>query len=189
MENVPFYCEENIWRLLSGMKGRPSWAVLAFGLGATFAMLRQKAGRKGDGLVFWDYHVFALTSAYKDEPEILDFDTELGFKTRAEAYLDASFSGIRELDDYAPVFRVLDGAEYARRLFSDRSHMRAEDGSWLAPPPPWSTPGMHLPQQERWPLAQLIDAKRTEPPSLFDLSSLRAFVRGIGSNQALPCDS
>jgi protein N-terminal glutamine amidohydrolase len=182
LDYVPFYCEENIWRLLSGMKARLSWAVLAFGRGVTFAMLRQKAGREGDGLVFWDYHVFALVCAHNDEPEILDFDTELGLKTEAEAYLDTSFPGIRDLDDYAPVFRVLDGADYTRRLFSDRSHMRAEDGSWLASPPLWSPPGMNLPQKERWPLTELIDAKRTEPPSLFDLPSLRAFVRGIGSN-------
>jgi hypothetical protein len=145
-------------------------------------MLRQKAGRLGDGLVFWDYHVFALTRARNDEPKILDFDTELGFETEADAYLDASFSGIGDLDDYAPIFRVLDGTDYARRLFSDRSHMRAEDGSWLAPPPPWSSPGADLPQKERWPLADLIDPGRTEPPSLFDLPSLRAFVRGIRSN-------
>jgi hypothetical protein len=175
MDYVPYYCEENIWRLLSQMSGQETWAILAFGRGPSFAMFHQKAGRSGDGLALWDYHVFALTKVVSGA-KILDFDTELGFTSEASFYLEESFASIEGDEDYAPIFRVVDGSEYGRRFYSDRSHMRRTDGSWLAPPPPWPIPGAFLAEQERWPLADLRNPSLTEPPSLLDLASLRAFV-------------
>ncbi len=186
MEYVPYYCEENIWRRLLVPAPAARWAILIFGRNASFAMLRQRAGRSGDGLVFWDYHAVSLERGGDGLSLIFDYDTELPFGMGAAAYLEASFGPLGGADPYAPLFRVLDGEEYARRLYSDRSHMRAEDGSWLSPPPPWPLPGAGVAAADRWPLARLIDPRREFPGKLFDLRSLKAFIGQIGSNRSLP---
>jgi hypothetical protein len=194
-EYVAYYCEENIWRLLTGAGAgsgptvdaddTAAWAVLVFGSGPSFPMFRQRAGRRGDGLVFWDYHAFALAST-EEGAAVLDFDTQLGWGIPASAYLAASFAAAAT-EAAGPLFRILQGGEYARRLYSDRSHMRAPDGSWLAPPPPWPHPGIGLPEGDRWPLARLVDPGRTGPGELLDLAGFRSFVGALDSNRSLPC--
>ncbi len=204
-EYVPYYCEENIWRLLSdagvgagagagmgagadptvGADKTAAWAVLVFGSGPSFPMFRQRAGRRGDGLVFWDYHAFALAQT-AEGAAVFDFDTELGWGIPATAYLAASFAAA-DAEEAGPLFRLLEGGEYARRLYSDRSHMRAPDGSWLAPPPPWPHPGIGLSEEDRWPLSRLIDPRRTEGGELMDLAGLRSFVGTLDSNRSVPC--
>ena len=202
-EYVPYYCEENIWRLLSGAGSgtgagsgagetvgadkTAAWAVLVFGRGPSFAMFHQRAGRPGDGLVFWDYHAVALVFTAEDGGAVLDFDTDLGWRVPASAYLEASFGAVGAEHPAAPVFRLLDGDTYVRRFFSDRSHMREPDGSWLAPPPSWPHPGFGLPEEERWPLAALLDPRRTEPGELLDLAGFRSFVGALDSNRSGPC--
>ena len=176
MEYVPYYCEENIWRRLSLPASAERWAILIFGLEASFAMLRQRAGRTGDGLIFWDYHAIALERGPGEDALTFDYDTELSFGIEAGTYLEASFGLIGNDSPYAPRFRVLDGAEYARRLYSNRSHMTAEDGSWLATPPPWPHPGAGIPVSDRWPLADLLDPRRESPGAVLDLRSLIAFI-------------
>jgi len=109
-------------------------------------MRRQRAGRGDSASVEWDYHVFAAISAAAvvagDEGRalILDLDTLLGFPCPLDSYLSGSFPEGAP-PSVEPRFLVIPARRYVAELVSDRSHMRAADGSYLAPPPPWPAPG------------------------------------------------
>jgi len=178
-EYAAFYCEENVWRLLAReeLAGWETQAVAVFGRGPRVAVYRQKRGRPGDGLVLWDYHFFALARSGA-ERFVLDFDTSLPFMMGAREYLETAFpqgKGSASSDPrYAPLFRVMPGREYLRRLFSDRSHMRRPDGSWLAPPPPWEPPSGAA--DESWPLASIRSPSGAGPGLLLGREGLAALL-------------
>jgi protein N-terminal glutamine amidohydrolase len=170
-EYAACYCEENVWRLLASEE-LADWntsAVAVFGRRQSVAVYRQRKGRPGDGLVFWDYHVFALARSGA-ESFVLDFDTSLPFVAGAREYVEAAFpqgEGSASADPrYAPLFRVMLGPDYLSRLSSDRSHMRRPDGSWLVSPPPWDPPAGAA--DESWTLAAIRCPSETGPGLLVD---------------------
>jgi hypothetical protein len=157
------YCEENVWRLLarSELAGRQAWAVIVSSPSGYVVELRQRAGRPGDGLVCWDYHVFALVDDVDGTRLVLDLDSDLPFPCPLARYLAESFPPMRlarhdpsirpdtrpifrpiSRPISQPIFRVIAAADYLSGLATDRSHMREPDGSYLAPPPPWPAPGV-----------------------------------------------
>ena len=86
---VPYFCEENVWRLAFRMlhhpdhKGRNSSNSqyhVAFVSNASkcVAFLNQKAGIEQGGTVFWDYHVILL-EANEDGTLVWDMDSLLPF--------------------------------------------------------------------------------------------------------------
>lgn len=177
-EYAAFYCEENVWRLLAReeLADWETFAVAVLGRGPRVAVYRQKAGRPSDGLVFWDYHVFAL-AIRGAESFVLDLDTSLPFATRAREYLEAAFpQGEAASADsrLAPLFRVMPGRDYLSRLSSDRSHMRRPDGSWLAPPPPWDPPVGAA--GESWTLAAIRSSNQAGPGLLVDREGFLAVL-------------
>ncbi len=165
------YCEENVWRLLvrGELAGRQAWAVIVSSPAGHIVALRQRAGRSGDGLVCWDYHVFAMVGDPDGTRLALDLDSELPFPCPLARYLDETFPPTRHLR-HRPIFRVIAAADYLTGLASDRSHMRKPDGSYLAPPPPWPAPGTG----KRNTLLSWIDVACDSPGALFDLAELRA---------------
>lgn len=175
---APFYCEENVHRLLSRpeLAGLDTWAVAVFVPGRSVPLLRQRLGQGPDRLIHWDYHVFALAKGGEGY-RILDFDTTLGFCTPARSYLEAVFpEGVSHgpLLRHEILFRVMDGREYCRRLESDRSHMRGPDGRWLEPPPAWPAPGGC--GSGSWPLDSILSPSPAGPGRLMDLKGLESFV-------------
>ena len=124
----PFYCEENIFRLCErrdaeGLACDDDAVVFATGA----PVWRQTRGDP----VFWDYHVFLVSS-----DRCFDLDTELGFPCDLREYLLASFRP-SEFDN-AQVFRVVAADDFLRHFSSDRSHMLDPlTGGYLAPPPSW----------------------------------------------------
>lgn len=177
LEYQAYYCEENVWRLLARpeLEQTASWAVIVSNALRDVVMLRQLSGRPLDGLVHWDYHVFAVIA----EPVVgrlaLDLDSELPFPCPLSRFLEDSFpAGVQRA--YEPRFRVIRGDEYVAELVSDRSHMRAADGSWLAPPPPWPAPGAGSGRASdfmRW-----TDALARSPGALYDRARMAAFAAG-----------
>ncbi len=175
MDYCPFYCEENVWRLLSGREypGGRAWALFVFGRDGRAAVFNQRAGHGPFGLVLWDYHAVALVDGGRDGPRVLDFDSSLGFDSPAAGWLRRSLlppadfppEALESIAGCEPLVRLLPGAEFVRRFRSDRSHMRAPDGSWLQPPPPWPHPGSGRepgPDGD-WELGRLIDPRWTGP--------------------------
>jgi protein N-terminal glutamine amidohydrolase len=175
-----FYCEENVWRLLARPEfaDMASWAVVVSNAPRDLILLRQLSGRPIDGLVHWDYHVFAVLAEPIAGRVALDLDSELPFPCPLGRYLEDSFpEGVQRA--YAPRFRVMRGSEYVQGLVSDRAHMRRPDGSWLAPPPPWPAPGAHSGRESV--LLEWIDIGRRKPGTLYDAARMAAFAADSGA--------
>jgi protein N-terminal glutamine amidohydrolase len=170
LDYQPYYCEENVWRLLAReeLDGRRAWAVIVSSQSSHFVVLHQKAGRSWDGLVCWDYHVFAVVDD-PDGPRLaLDLDSDLPFPCPLARYLDESFPSTLP----APCFRLVDAAWYVGSLASDRSHMRRPDGGYSAPPPSWPAPGGGMANN----LLSWTDVTASAPGTVRDLVWMRAFA-------------
>ena len=168
---VPYYCEENVWRLLSRkeLAGLPAWAVLVSTPARDVILLRQRAGRPVDGLVHWDYHVFALVDDRTEGLFVLDLDTDLPFPCSAPRYLDEAFRHDKAAARAALYFRMIPSPEYRALLVSDRSHMRRPDGTWIAPPPSWPRPGNGSNRPNV--ILPWTDMSRREPGRVLDAAS------------------
>jgi protein N-terminal glutamine amidohydrolase len=172
-----YYCEENVWRLLA----RPefakmaSWAVIVSNAPRDLVLLRQLSGRPLDGLVHWDYHVFAVLADPIAGRVAVDLDSELPLPCALGRYLEDSFpEGVQRA--FLPHFRVMPGSEYLEALVSDRSHMRRPDGSWIAPPPPWPAPGAGSGRASV--LMGWTNVRRRRPGTLYDAARMAAFAAG-----------
>jgi hypothetical protein len=172
LDYQPFYCEENVWRLLrrEEVAGRPAWAVIVSSRAGRLVALRQKAGRRADGFVCWDYHVFAVV----DEPGArlaLDLDTDLPFPCPLAHYVEESFPLPRDTRAQ-PCFRVIAASDYGAQLATDRSHMRRSDGSYTMPPPPWPAPGTARGNT----FLSWLDLSANDPGEIFNLVEMIAFA-------------
>ena len=176
---APFYCEENVWRLLAdpGLQGREAWAVAVFSPGGPVPVRRQRLGQGPEGLVLWDYHVFCVLRD-GDGARILDFDTTLGFSAEASSYLRTAFPAE---EGGSPLFRVMEGAEYRRRLASDRKHMLRADGSWIAPPPAWEHPAGC--GEGSWELDGMLSDSAQGPGRLMDRYAFGSFLEGLDAGR------
>lgn len=158
----PFYCEENLWHLAADPRvgeGRRR-ILLISNAERTVALWQQRAGAEAqERLVVWDYHVVLACAR-----QIWDLDTTLGAPVPAGAYLSETFRGAPER--FAPRFRVMDADVYRDAFASDRRHMRAADGGFHKPPPPWPPIG------EGHTLETLLDFQRREPGVVVDLAGL-----------------
>jgi len=167
------YCEENIARLLERPEpAGPREVVFISNLAQSCPVWAQRAAPAPDDPVVWDYHVVLLVDSAR--PEIWDLDSTLPLPCAALEYLAAAFPLAGHLpEQHEPRFRLVPEALFRAEFASDRSHMRAEDGSYLAPPPPWppfrtATAAMSLPR--------FFDMKTPGLGQVLDLTGLRARV-------------
>lgn len=196
-EYVPYYCEENIWRLLRRPRfvGRDVHALFIFGASGRVAVFGQRAGDpQYGGLALWDYHVVCLD---RERKTVLDYDSAegaaCGFEIPAGRYFDAAFGPLRRADPeaagYFPLFRVVPRDEFIERFDSDRSHMLIGVGSYSAPPPPWPHP--RCPESARaLRLSGLIDPAASFPGLPFggralSLDEARSFALAPGLGSAI----
>jgi hypothetical protein len=181
---IPYYCEENIWRLLSRPEfdGADAYAFFVFGAAGRVAVFGQRAGDPGaGGLALWDYHVVAYDAG---RGTVMDFDAVFGFDTPAAEYLEAAFGPLAgagpEASSFLPRFRAVPAAAFRSRFDSDRSHMVGADGRWQAPPPPWPRPAAVDPYRALR-LGALIDPASRFPDlpgsgAPLDLEGVRTFI-------------
>jgi hypothetical protein len=148
----PCYCEENVWRLvyrhLNTKEISDGWqynVVFISNQRKCCPMFSQLAAiNDPKGYVCWDYHVIVVRCKRGAEAQngstaqVLDIDTQLTpYPCPFEVYLDGTFpyaANCQMDEQYMPLFRVIDGNEYLKYFYSDRSHMLNE-GEWSAPPP------------------------------------------------------
>jgi len=175
LDYQPYYCEENVFRLLGHpeLAAWQAWAVLVSSRTQDAVLMRQRAGRPVDGLVHWDYHVFALLLDPGEGALVLDIDTQLPFPCPFSRYIEDTFP-VGSPSVESARFRMIAAAEYLSSFSSDRSHMRRDDGSWIWPPPPWPAPGSAEGRPSN--LLRWIDVRRRSPGRLFDLRRLSALV-------------
>lgn len=138
----PYYCEENVW-WLAGDPGFANQARRVVFISNPLRCCRfreQRAAAPGAWL-YWDYHV-VLAVRPAGGWQIWDQDSRLGMPVPAVEYLRRTFGPPPgERPELAPIFLLVDADAFRRDFASDRSHMRAADGSWLQPPPAWPVLG------------------------------------------------
>ena len=101
-------------------------------------MFHQLASKTPTSVCLWDYHVLVVQVHDSDHgPQILDIDSRLPYPCPLEMYVHCTFpDGVPS--NYAPLFRVVRAEAYLEHFSSDRSHMRNEDGTWIASPPTYA---------------------------------------------------
>jgi hypothetical protein len=133
------FCEENSWQIARIARDHqlPCKVVFVTNERRQVAMLAQRASARPDGLVLWDYHVFAVVQRGLAW-EAWDPDSALGLPCSVERYVERSFadSDAWELR-VQPRLRAIDADAFLQGFSSSRRHMQSPRGGWLAPPPPW----------------------------------------------------
>jgi hypothetical protein len=177
----PFYCEENIWHACGELPLDVGEALVAFisNPARLVAMWCQRSAHSSEEPVIWDYHVILLMRR-EAVWQVLDPDSTLPAPAPAARYLGASFPPLpEEWARQRPRFRLVPAADYRRELRSDRSHMRAPDGSWLREPPPGPCIGQGTN------LMRFVDTEADFLGEVCDLAGLRARLGVVGLSSAL----
>lgn len=165
----PRFCEENVWHLAGSeqFEARDAWVAVVTNPRRAVAMWFQRASELPGQPLLWDYHVIMFARTGRGNVEVWDLDTLLGLPVPAGRYLDASFEAGTTPEELRPHFRLMAAPEYRNSFASDRRHMKGADGTWLAPPPPWSAIGRgHS-------LPEMIDLGARGPGQVLDLGGLR----------------
>jgi hypothetical protein len=143
---APYFCEENVWRLLAdGALPEPGAAVFVTNRARSVAVWGQRAAASDP--IVWDYHVVALLPR---RSVIVDLDDrERAVRPLAEWLAHAFRTPVAR--DLQPGFRAVLAADLLATFSSDRSHMRDAAGRWRQSAPPWPAPfrpelGMTLPR-------------------------------------------
>lgn len=157
---VPFYCEENAWRVLyrhlvavtttSGTNAcvNNEYHIVFISNEARccpFYHQRAKPLHQEDEYVCWDYHVIVIrttetaSSSGTITTEVLDVDSWMPYPCPINYYLDETFrlNALKSTTvgtEFHPLFRVIPAHQYLKYFFSDRMHM-FQHGKWMARPP------------------------------------------------------
>ncbi|GKY94742.1 hypothetical protein MPSEU_000439600 [Mayamaea pseudoterrestris] len=145
---VPYYCEENVWRLAYKMtREHPDdrfYVCFISNESNTVAMYNQLAASdERDKPVIWDYHVILIRWCHRDEQAVVhDVDSRLSYPQSLRKYLLGSFTSSRNMTfgpPFAPLFKLIPAHLYLHYFASDRMHMfNAKIRTWNAPPPPYN---------------------------------------------------
>lgn len=165
-----YYCEENAWHLAGGAQlALGARSVVFITNAARRALLFEQRAAPGN-FVLWDYHVVVLVRGEQAQ-WVYDLDSLLPFPTSLETYARRTFGDSTAFPkEVQSRFRILPGQDFVRNFSSDRSHMRAPNGSWLRPPPPWPVIGGT--RSDNWSLSDLLDLNRPRPGEWLDLPGL-----------------
>ena len=181
------YCEENVWHLCQRQE-LAAWERLVVFIsnhqrGCPF--WQQRASPIAEEPILWDYHVvlFARPSSPNRDQTLdwlaFDVDSRLTFPTNADEYLTQTFPVVDLLSQiYMPSFRVTSADEYVENFSSDRSHMRDEDGGWLAPPPTWPL----IESGDHQTLPEYFDFHSNAHGEIMDFSSFKRTLGGDSSS-------
>ena len=143
-EYTPFYCEENIYRLLLSphLRARENYAVFISNPARCCPLWCQRAAPNPNDPVFWDYHVVMASLRPGESCEIWDLDNTKGYPLSVEQWWRHTFPMIDALrPEFLPWFRVIEQDDFLDHFSSDRSHMIDSQGHYIEPPPRWERPG------------------------------------------------
>ena len=93
---VPYYCEENVWRLAVRKRTQQPtdrfWVAFISNTIKNVPMFQQKAAIHGDVSCCWDYHVILLCQRPGDgQVAVYDVDSVLPYPCPLDAYMAHSF--------------------------------------------------------------------------------------------------
>lgn len=100
----------------------------------------QKASKRMDGLVIWDYHVICIQTQRNGETSthdlVWDLDSTLPFPSPLNRYCMEGFQQFSQLNlTFNRLFRVIHAPLFLCSFASDRSHMKDSHGNWYSLPP------------------------------------------------------
>nr|XP_019961913.1 PREDICTED: protein N-terminal glutamine amidohydrolase isoform X1 [Paralichthys olivaceus] len=137
------YCEENVWKLCEFVKKERTAplehlsVVFISNENRMVPLWKQKSGC-GDQPVIWDYHVILMVRGLQSDALVYDLDSELSFPCSLKLYGAKALRSDRSIrPEYHRKLRVVPADSFLLKFASDRSHMKAPDGSWKMPPPPY----------------------------------------------------
>lgn len=143
-DNQPFYCEENVWRLVvrDDLEIDFRWVVFITNEDRTCAFWRQRASDDPDHPIVWDYHVVAISNDEEEGALVWDFDCTFGNPLPFDIWARVSFPYVGRLpEQYEPLFLVHDVDTFRDEFASDRRHMVDPDGRPYHPFPEWDAIG------------------------------------------------
>ncbi|KAI5480978.1 hypothetical protein MNV49_006788 [Pseudohyphozyma bogoriensis] len=153
---TPFYCEENVYKLIESLPPTScAFALFITNADRLCLLFHQRASTRGPGqgnYVIWDYH--AVVAVVEDgKVDVLDRDSLLGTRVPLQDYLAFTF-GSSIPSEFASRVRIVPAKDFLENFASDRSHMlrseiadpsnpsaaQSETDStspYLQPPPPY----------------------------------------------------
>lgn len=152
IDHQPFFCEENVWRLVShdDVHADFRWVVFITNTNRTCAFWRQEASDDPDRPIVWDYHVVAISADPEQGPMVWDFGCTIGTPIPFDVWARVSFPYVGRLPEkFDASFLVHDVATFRDEFASDRRHMLDPDGRPYRPFPSWKTIGQGH-NLERW---------------------------------------
>ena len=149
---IPYYCEENVFRLAVRKRTQQPtdrfWVVFISNTIKNVPMFQQKAAANGEISCCWDYHVVLLCyRAGEGQATVYDVDSRLPYPCPLDLFLAQSFPYDWPYP-FGPMFRVVPMESFLEHFGSDRSHMRDKNGNWQAEPPPYPPIGRRSNLQE-----------------------------------------
>ena len=173
---VPFYCEENVWRLAYRKLHleKTSLAtkyVVAFisNEQKSVPMFHQQASlAPSEKPCVWDYHVILLEYLERENHTALVYDVDstlVPYPISLSEYLVATFALVEQYypPECSPLFRLVPAELYLQYFASDRSHMyNTRNKAWNEPPPryacilPSSNTTSHENPKRPWDAAPLV---------------------------------
>ncbi|XP_010938723.2 protein N-terminal glutamine amidohydrolase [Elaeis guineensis] len=148
--HTPFYCEENIYLLCKKLctievadpTGVDLFVVFISNEEKKVPLWYQKASKRIDGLVLWDYHVICIQGKSQRNregnahPLVWDLDSSLPFPFPLNQYFDEAIRPLLFLNSrYSRLFRVVHAPMFLHFFASDRGHMKDSQGNWISLPP------------------------------------------------------
>jgi hypothetical protein len=140
---VPYYCEENVWRLATRkIQEQPQndyFVCFITNYNKTVLMCHQRAAGMNCPVV-WDYHVILLAWHRNEQKAyVYDVDSRLSYPLDLMEYLGQSFPNATCYpEEYHPHFRIIYAPLYLQCFSSNRMHMyNTQRRAWNAPLPPY----------------------------------------------------
>ncbi|XP_077241682.1 amino-terminal glutamine amidohydrolase isoform X2 [Tasmannia lanceolata] len=144
--HTPFYCEENVYSLCKKLSSTGVARDDAFDLFVMFIsnedkqvpLWHQKASKRTDGLVVWDYHVICLQRYEVDSAlnQVWDLDSSLPLPAPLHQYVSEALQpSLPFFFKHPRLFRVVHAPIFLRWFASDRRHMKDPNGNWISQPP------------------------------------------------------
>ncbi|XP_044505752.1 protein N-terminal glutamine amidohydrolase [Mangifera indica] len=145
-DHTPFYCEENVYLLCKKLCGSGTADADGSDLFVVFIsnekkqipLWNQKASKRVDGIILWDYHVICIQRKNDGAFPCLvwDLDSSLPFPSPLTPYLSETIRPSFQLfSEFHRYFRIVHAPIFLRYFASDRRHMKDSVGKWVAEPP------------------------------------------------------
>ncbi|KAK4839750.1 hypothetical protein QYF36_024649 [Acer negundo] len=145
-DHTPFYCEENVYFLckklcangVADADGSDLYVVFISNEKKQIPLWHQKASKRADGVILWDYHVVCIQRKRGGDFPCLvwDLDSSLPFPSPLASYVSETIRPSFQLfSEYQRFFRIVHAPIFLHFFASDRRHMKDPTGNWIAEPP------------------------------------------------------